>query len=185
MRRALADHSCMAPTLGDHPCLGTPTASSRSVAPTPPERTRRRPRRRRRAGKSSPGSGAPRIREILLGDRSHAGVGSRDGGPQQLRPALCTQEGDERRRLVKNEEARLDELEKRIRERDAADDREDGTSIAGREEAPGGHPIMTTVTASPCALCGESSTSRLSRPAGRSTGDLIRRRLVLHHRDPA
>jgi hypothetical protein len=35
--------------------------------------------------------------------------------------ALSTHEGEERRRLVKNEEVRLDELEQRIRERDAAD----------------------------------------------------------------
>lgn len=35
--------------------------------------------------------------------------------------ALSTHEGEDRRRLVKNEEARLDELEQRIRERDAAD----------------------------------------------------------------
>lgn len=35
--------------------------------------------------------------------------------------ALGTREGDEKRQLVKNEEARLDSLEQRIRERDAAD----------------------------------------------------------------
>ena len=35
--------------------------------------------------------------------------------------ALGTKEGDERKQLVKNEEARLDQLEQRIRERDAAD----------------------------------------------------------------
>lgn len=35
--------------------------------------------------------------------------------------ALGASEGDERRRLVKNEEARLDQLEQRIRERDAKD----------------------------------------------------------------
>jgi hypothetical protein len=35
--------------------------------------------------------------------------------------ALGAREGDERRQLVKNEEARLDQLEQRIRERDAKD----------------------------------------------------------------
>jgi SOS-response transcriptional repressor LexA len=35
--------------------------------------------------------------------------------------ALDTSEGEERRRLVKNEEARLEQLEQRIRERDAKD----------------------------------------------------------------
>jgi hypothetical protein len=35
--------------------------------------------------------------------------------------ALDTRAGDERRQLIKNEEARLDQLEKRIRERDAKD----------------------------------------------------------------
>ena len=35
--------------------------------------------------------------------------------------ALGASEGDEHRRLVKNEEARLDQLEQRIRERDAKD----------------------------------------------------------------
>ena len=35
--------------------------------------------------------------------------------------ALGTHEGDDLRQLIKNEEARLDELERRIRERDAAD----------------------------------------------------------------
>ena len=35
--------------------------------------------------------------------------------------ALGTKEGDEHKQLVKNEEARLDQLEQRIRERDAAD----------------------------------------------------------------
>jgi hypothetical protein len=35
--------------------------------------------------------------------------------------ALATHEGDERRQLIKSEEARLDELERRIRNRDAAD----------------------------------------------------------------
>jgi hypothetical protein len=35
--------------------------------------------------------------------------------------ALTTREGDERRQLIKNEEARLDQLEQRIRERDAKD----------------------------------------------------------------
>jgi hypothetical protein len=35
--------------------------------------------------------------------------------------ALSSREGDERKQLVKNEEARLDQLEQRIRERDAAD----------------------------------------------------------------
>jgi hypothetical protein len=35
--------------------------------------------------------------------------------------ALGTHEGDDHSRLVKNEEVRLDALEKRIRERDAAD----------------------------------------------------------------
>lgn len=35
--------------------------------------------------------------------------------------ALGASEGEERRRLVKNEEARLDQLEQRIRERDAKD----------------------------------------------------------------
>ena len=35
--------------------------------------------------------------------------------------ALGTREGDERRQLVKNEDARLDELEERIRQRDAGD----------------------------------------------------------------
>ncbi len=35
--------------------------------------------------------------------------------------ALGTREGDERRQLIKNEEARLDLLEQRIRDRDGAD----------------------------------------------------------------
>lgn len=35
--------------------------------------------------------------------------------------ALGTHEGSERSQLIKNEEARLDELEQRIRQRDAAD----------------------------------------------------------------
>jgi cytidylate kinase len=35
--------------------------------------------------------------------------------------ALGAREGDERRQLAKNEEARLDQLEQRIRERDAKD----------------------------------------------------------------
>ncbi len=35
--------------------------------------------------------------------------------------ALGGHDGDERRQLLKNEEARLDQLERRIRERDAAD----------------------------------------------------------------
>lgn len=35
--------------------------------------------------------------------------------------ALAARDDDDRRRLVKNEEVRLDQLEKRIRERDAAD----------------------------------------------------------------
>jgi hypothetical protein len=35
--------------------------------------------------------------------------------------ALGAREGDERKQLVKNEEARLDQLEQRIRERDAKD----------------------------------------------------------------
>jgi hypothetical protein len=35
--------------------------------------------------------------------------------------ALDASEGEERRRLVKNEEARLDQLEQRIRDRDAKD----------------------------------------------------------------
>jgi hypothetical protein len=35
--------------------------------------------------------------------------------------ALGTHEGDERRRLIKNEDGRLDELEQRIRQRDAGD----------------------------------------------------------------
>jgi hypothetical protein len=35
--------------------------------------------------------------------------------------ALGTHEGDERRQLIKNEDARLDELEQRIRQRDAGD----------------------------------------------------------------
>lgn len=35
--------------------------------------------------------------------------------------ALGTHEGDDHRQLVKHEEARLDQLEQRIRERDAAD----------------------------------------------------------------
>ena len=35
--------------------------------------------------------------------------------------ALGTHEGDDRRQLIKNEEARLDQLEERIRQRDAAD----------------------------------------------------------------
>jgi hypothetical protein len=35
--------------------------------------------------------------------------------------ALGRHEGDERRQLIKSEEARLDELERRIRDRDAAD----------------------------------------------------------------
>ena len=35
--------------------------------------------------------------------------------------ALDTRAGDERRQLIKNEEARLDQLEERIRERDAKD----------------------------------------------------------------
>ncbi len=35
--------------------------------------------------------------------------------------ALGAREGDERRQLVKNEEARLDQLERRIRQRDAND----------------------------------------------------------------
>jgi hypothetical protein len=35
--------------------------------------------------------------------------------------ALGAREGDERRRLIKNEDGRLDELEQRIRQRDAGD----------------------------------------------------------------
>jgi len=45
-----------------------------------------------------------------------------------LRPSLNAHDGKERRRLVDNEEARLDRLEERIRDRDLAD----ATKIARR-----------------------------------------------------
>ena len=45
-----------------------------------------------------------------------------------LRPSLNAHDGKERRRLVDNEEARLDRLEERIRDRDLAD----ATKIAHR-----------------------------------------------------
>jgi hypothetical protein len=91
-------------------------------APAAPERSRE-PKGRRAAGPSVDAQ-ALTLRE---GGSSYSEIARRlelaravDAHKSFVR-ALQTYEGEDRRRLVANEQARLDQLERRIRERDAAD----------------------------------------------------------------